>query len=80
MYSASWRLGYTYKEIGVRLSISARTVETHAAAVLRKLQLSNRKELTRWASARRYGPQLMAGLAQPSEHPSATIGRTGSRR
>jgi DNA-binding NarL/FixJ family response regulator len=48
--------GYTYKEIGARLSISARTVETHAAAVLRKLQLSNRQELTRWASARRFGP------------------------
>lgn len=42
--------GFTYKEIGVKLSISARTVETHAASVLRKLQLSNRQELTRWAS------------------------------
>lgn len=45
--------GYTYKEVGVRLSISARTVETHAAAVLRKLRLSNRRELSRWATARR---------------------------
>jgi DNA-binding NarL/FixJ family response regulator len=45
--------GYTYKEIGTRLSISARTVETHAAAVLRKLRLSNRRELSRWATARR---------------------------
>jgi len=45
--------GYTYQEIGARLYISARTVETHAAAVLRKLQLSNRRELSRWASARR---------------------------
>jgi DNA-binding NarL/FixJ family response regulator len=44
--------GYTYKEIGTRLSISARTVETHAAAVLRKLRLSNRRELTRWAARR----------------------------
>jgi DNA-binding NarL/FixJ family response regulator len=42
--------GYTYKEIGVRLSISARTVETHAASVLRKLQLSSRQELSRWAN------------------------------
>ena len=42
--------GFTYKEIGAKLSISARTVETHAASVLRKLQLSNRQELTRWAS------------------------------
>jgi DNA-binding NarL/FixJ family response regulator len=44
--------GYTYKEIGTRLCISARTVETHAAAVLRKLRLSNRRELSRWATAR----------------------------
>jgi DNA-binding NarL/FixJ family response regulator len=44
--------GYTYKEIGTRLSISARTVETHAAAVLRKLRLSNRRELSRWAANR----------------------------
>jgi DNA-binding NarL/FixJ family response regulator len=44
--------GYTYKEIGTRLTISARTVETHAAAVLRKLRLSNRRELSRWATAR----------------------------
>jgi DNA-binding NarL/FixJ family response regulator len=44
--------GYTYKEVGTRLSISARTVETHAAAVLRKLRLSNRRELSRWATAR----------------------------
>ena len=43
--------GYTYKEVGTRLSISARTVETHTSAVLRKLQLSNRRELSRWASA-----------------------------
>jgi DNA-binding NarL/FixJ family response regulator len=45
--------GYTYKEVGVRLSISGRTVETHAAAVMRKLRLSNRRELTRWATNRR---------------------------
>jgi len=44
--------GYTYKEVGARLSISARTVETHTAAVLRKLQLSSRRELSRWATAR----------------------------
>lgn len=45
--------GYTYKEIARRLSISIKTVETHASAVLRKLQLSNRHELSRWAAARR---------------------------
>jgi DNA-binding CsgD family transcriptional regulator len=45
--------GYTYKETGVRLHISARTVETHVSAVLRKLQLSSRHELSRWAKARK---------------------------
>jgi DNA-binding NarL/FixJ family response regulator len=44
--------GYTYKETATRLHISARTVETHVSAVLRKLQLSNRRELSRWAAAR----------------------------
>lgn len=45
--------GYAYKEIARRLSISVKTVETHASAVLRKLQLSNRHELTDWAHRRR---------------------------
>jgi len=45
--------GYTYKEIARQLDISIKTVETHASAVLRKLQLSNRNELSRWAAARR---------------------------
>ena len=45
--------GYTYKEIARQLTISIKTVETHASAVLRKLQLSNRNELSRWAAARR---------------------------
>jgi DNA-binding NarL/FixJ family response regulator len=45
--------GYAYKEIGKRLHISVKTVETHVSAVLRKLQLSNRHELTRWATDRR---------------------------
>ena len=44
--------GYTYKEVGRRLHISARTVETHVSAVLRKLQLATRHELSRWAAAR----------------------------
>jgi DNA-binding NarL/FixJ family response regulator len=44
--------GYTYKEAAERLHISARTVETHVSAVLRKLQLSGRRELSRWAAAR----------------------------
>ena len=42
--------GYTYREIGQRLFISVKTVESHASNVLRKLQLSNRNELTRWAA------------------------------
>ena len=45
--------GYTYKEVASELHISVKTVETHVSAVLRKLQLSNRYELTRWASDRR---------------------------
>jgi DNA-binding NarL/FixJ family response regulator len=45
--------GYLYKEIAVRLHISAKTVEAHVSAVLRKLQLSNRHELSRWAVERR---------------------------
>jgi DNA-binding NarL/FixJ family response regulator len=45
--------GYMYKEIAQRLSISAKTVEAHVSSVLRKLQLSNRHELSRWAVARR---------------------------
>jgi DNA-binding NarL/FixJ family response regulator len=45
--------GYTYKEIGLDLTISVKTVEAHVSAVLRKLQLSNRHELARWASERR---------------------------
>ena len=45
--------GYTYREIGQRLFISVKTVESHASNVLRKLQLSNRNELTRWAATNR---------------------------
>lgn len=47
--------GYAYKEIAADLFISLKTVETHASAVLRKLQLSNRRELTRWAEGRSLG-------------------------
>ena len=46
--------GYTYREAGAELFISDRTVETHVSSVLRKLQLSNRHELTRWAARRGY--------------------------
>jgi DNA-binding NarL/FixJ family response regulator len=42
--------GYTYKEVGSELGISVKTVETHVSTVLRKLQLSSRYELSRWAA------------------------------
>ncbi|HEX2258205.1 MAG TPA: response regulator transcription factor [Actinomycetota bacterium] len=45
--------GYSYKEVAKRLYLSVKTVETHVSAVLRKLQLSSRHELTRWATERR---------------------------
>ena len=45
--------GDAYKEVATELFISIKTVETHVSAVLRKLQLSSRHELTAWASARR---------------------------
>lgn len=45
--------GYAYKQVARALGISIKTVETHVSAVLRKLQLSNRHELSRWASDRR---------------------------
>ena len=46
-------MGHAYKQVARRMSISVKTVETHMSAVLRKLQLSNRHELARWASDRR---------------------------
>ena len=45
--------GYTYKEIARELYISVKTVESHVSSVLRKLQLSSRHQLTRWATERR---------------------------
>jgi DNA-binding NarL/FixJ family response regulator len=45
--------GYTYRETGAELYISIKTVESHVSSVLRKLQLSNRNELTRWAVERK---------------------------
>jgi DNA-binding NarL/FixJ family response regulator len=45
--------GYRYKEIAARLHLSVKTVEAHVSSVLRKLQLSSRHELTRWAAQRR---------------------------
>jgi DNA-binding NarL/FixJ family response regulator len=45
--------GYTYREVASELVLSIKTVETHVSAVLRKLQLSDRRELAKWASSRR---------------------------
>jgi DNA-binding NarL/FixJ family response regulator len=45
--------GYTYREVAKDLVLSVKTVESHVSAVLRKLQLSNRHELARWAAAHR---------------------------
>jgi DNA-binding NarL/FixJ family response regulator len=45
--------GFSYKEVASELFISVKTVETHMSSVLRKLQLSSRHELTKWASDRR---------------------------
>jgi DNA-binding NarL/FixJ family response regulator len=45
--------GYAYKEIATELNIALKTVESHVSAVLRKLQLSNRHQLTKWATERR---------------------------
>jgi DNA-binding NarL/FixJ family response regulator len=45
--------GYRYKEIAARLHLSVKTIEAHVSSVLRKLQLSSRHELTRWAHERR---------------------------
>ncbi|MGH8981466.1 MAG: response regulator transcription factor, partial [Acidimicrobiales bacterium] len=45
--------GYTYREVGRELGISVKTVESHVSAVLRKLQLSTRHQLTYWATERR---------------------------
>jgi DNA-binding NarL/FixJ family response regulator len=60
--------GYMYKEVAHQLGISAKTVEAHVSAVLRKLQLSSRHELSRWAVERRLldDDEPPAGPAQPS--------------
>jgi DNA-binding NarL/FixJ family response regulator len=55
--------GYAYKQIGMRLGISARTVESHVGAVLRKLQLNSRHEVTHWAATR----GLIGGEHEPPE-------------
>jgi DNA-binding CsgD family transcriptional regulator len=71
--------GYLYKEIAQRLGISVKTVEAHVSAVLRKLQLSTRHELTRWAWERWSPPRTGTPVGRltyarqptPNAHPSA---------
>ena len=63
--------GYTYKEVAGELSISTKTVESHVSAVLRKLQLSNRHQLTRWATERRITEGRSVNTATPSPLRSA---------
>ncbi len=61
-----------YKEIALRLDISPKTVEAHVSSVLRKLQLSSRHELSRWAAERGLGPVRLgvrAALADGVEVP-----------
>jgi DNA-binding NarL/FixJ family response regulator len=57
--------GYMYKEIAARLGISVKTVEAHVSAVLRKLQLSSRHELSRWAVERRLVSLDAPGAERP---------------
>ena len=64
--------GYMYKEIALRLEISPKTVEAHVSSVLRKLQLSSRHELTRWAADRGLGS--LSELV-PLRHRAGSISR-----
>ena len=68
--------GYSYKEVGSELFISIKTVETHMSSVLRKLQLSSRHELTRWAADRRLLYRRVRGGAG-SPRPVATLACAG---
>lgn len=66
--------GVAYREIARELEISPKTVETHVSAVLRKLQLSNRHELTKWAIDRRPVPRTLPPSAQLCEGSRPTRG------
>ena len=59
--------GYTYKEVARELSISVKTVETHVSSVLRKLQLSTRHQLTRWATERRLSETPVAASRERTD-------------
>ncbi len=73
--------GYSYKEVAGELFISIKTVETHMSNVLRKLQLSSRHELTRWANDRRLLElPLQVTPARPAWPPSGGLARRSPRR
>ena len=68
--------GYTYKEIARELFISIKTVETHVSSVLRKLQLSTRHQLARWATERR----LVLSRWRDGLHPSVAARKSSWAR
>ena len=67
--------GYTYREVATRLHLSVKTIETHVSAVLRKLQLSNRHQLSAWASERRLICAPAAAHPLGSIRPRAAVRR-----
>jgi DNA-binding NarL/FixJ family response regulator len=73
--------GYTYKEIARDLFISGKTVESHVSSVLRKLQLSSRHQLTRWATERRLalspGRPGLVGFEPPDPPDAVAVGQFG---
>ena len=70
--------GYRYKEIAARLHLSVKTVESHVSAVLRKLQLSSRHELTRWAAERRLDLPVVVRPSSPATAAPASARRASS--
>ena len=68
--------GYTYKEIARELYISVKTVESHVSSVLRKLQLSSRHQLTRWATERRLALRHPASSRRKPRLATATVPKT----
>ena len=71
--------GYAYKEVAAELFISTKTVETHVSAVLRKLQLSSRYELTAWAIGAAPALSRSAGPRRRGA-PPARPGESGRRK
>ena len=70
--------GYTYKEIARELYISVKTVESHVSSVLRKLQLSSRHQLTRWATERRLALRHSASSRRKARWATAIVPKTAN--